>query len=247
MASKGRVCYIRGMSFLTPAKFLFCAAVLLSGGWAAAAEGVSTSSPATGTNASEDAKAKFYAIRRQAVMQLDGDFFKAAKFTPEQEEKFIAVRIEAEDRVLAQVHESQGTVPFMPSILARELDTAFAKAFSQDLARQYREFVNTRLGREFVQGSDELQADDWLTPEEQEKLAQAWGPIVCEAMDRSYDKKFETAPKNEKMAYYDRMMKECAAAAAGILSPAKQAKLKKCFQAMREKTLAELDKPKTGE
>lgn len=111
------------------------------------------------------AQAKMTEMRTMAIRQMDGDFWKEGKFTPEQEKLFIATRLAAEDRVREMVHQTPGAI-FRPSLMAVELDAALAKAFGLEEAKRYREWNNTRLGWSMVWHNPILKAEDWLTFEE---------------------------------------------------------------------------------
>ena len=91
-----------------------------------------------------------------------------------------------------------------------------------------------------------LDANDWLTAEEQGKLAHAWGPILFELLDRAMDPEFQKsiATREAKLACSDKLNDAYLEAAKGLLSPAQFTKLQERFAEMRKLGLAELDKEK---
>lgn len=186
------------------------------------------------------AEAKFLEIRTQAVMQIDGDFFREEKFTREQVQLFTTTRLAAEDKMRRILHQTHGAV-FLPSMLAFQMDTSLAEAFSQQIARRYRTWANSRLGWEIIWDNPILKAREWLTFEEQDKLARAWGPICAASMDVTFDPKFQRASLGEKQALAERLTGDYFKSAAGILDSDKLVELKKRLNEMRVAGLKEMD------
>jgi hypothetical protein len=180
------------------------------------------------------AQADFLAMRTQAVMQMDGGFLRG------QIELFVATRIAAEDAVMAERRRQPGGV-LLPGMLSKQMDAALAGAFDPEVAKRYRVWMNDSLGRDTILHNPVLRAKDWLTPEEQRKLARAWGPIVAAAMDVTFHPKFQSASREEKRAFIDRLLEQYDAAAADVLDAGKLAELKKRLVEMRAEGLKELN------
>ncbi len=193
----------------------------------------------------KDQQTKWAEMRRGIARMVSKGFFKAAKLSPEQQELFITVRLESEDRVMKEVRTHPGS-PLRPGAFMADLCVALQKSFGDAMARQYREYQEDQLGWLFIQGSTALQANEWLTGEEQTRLVRAWGPILSTSMDRALDKKFETSSREEKLAFYDELLAAYTSSAQGILDEARLAKLQERLAEMRKQGVAELDKEKAG-
>lgn len=191
----------------------------------------------------KDRQTKWAEMRRGLARTISEGFFKAAKLTPEQQELFITVRLESETRVLQEVKAHPGST-LLPGALMADFSAALQKNFGEAMARQYREYQQDQLGWGLMQGSTALQANEWLTGEEQAKLVRVWGPILFASMDRTFDKKFEAASREEKLAFFDELRAAYISAARGILDDVKLAKLQERLAEMRKLGIAELDEQK---
>ncbi len=185
------------------------------------------------------AQADFLAMRTQAVMQMDGDFLRKENFSPEQVQLFVTTRIAAEDTMMAEGRRQPGSV-FLPGMLTKQMDVALTTAFGTEIARRYRSWMNENLGRETILHDPALRAKDWLTPEEQQKLARVWGPIIAASMDITFHPDFQKSSREEKTAFVDRLLEQYYDAAVAIFDAGKLAELKKRLSDMRVEGLKEV-------
>jgi len=188
----------------------------------------------------QKARADMLAMRTQAAMQMDGEFLRKENFSPEQVQLFVTTRIAAEDTVMAEGRRQPGSV-FLPGMLTKQMDVALTTAFGMEIARRYRSWMNENLGRETILHDPALRAKDWLTPEEQQKLARVWGPIVAASMDITFHPDFQKSSREEKTAFVDRLLEQYYDAAVAIFDAGKLAELKKRLSDMRVEGLKEIE------
>lgn len=188
------------------------------------------------------AEARFLKLRTEAVTKWNKKFFVEEKLTPEQIQLFVTTRLDAEDRMMSRLRKTPGAI-LLPSLMAAEMDAAFAKAFDPEIAKRYREWANTEDVWTFLIDDPILKARDWLTADELVNLAKAWAPTMAGSMNEGYKPTFAKATKSEPLALYDRTMMSYVVAAKGCLNPAKFSKLKERFAEMRLAAISYMENP----
>ena len=93
-----------------------------------------------------------------------------------------------------------------------------------------------------IVSNPDLKAFEWLTNDEIDQLAKAWGPPFARISILSMAPEFKTTPPAEKIALYDRYVAELLAAAKPILPEPKYQTLQNYFTTSRPKTIADLEK-----
>lgn len=188
-----------------------------------------------------EAVAEFYRIRREGIRYYGAHFMQESGLTPEQEELFIKTQLDAEDAYRAHLVKTKA-IGYRPAELWEVRQTALSKAFNPDFAKKYRESVNTRDALEMIVSNPDLKAFEWLTNDEIDQLAKAWGPPLSRISILSMAPEFKTTPPAEKIALYDRYVADLLSAAKPILPEPKYQTLQNYFTTSRPKTIADLEK-----
>lgn len=188
-----------------------------------------------------EAVAEYYRILREGIRKYDGHFIQESGLTPEQEELFIKTLIDADDAYRAHLTQTKAAALRIDE-LWQFREAALSKAFSPDFAQKYRESLDTRSALEMIVSNPDLKAFEWLTNDEIDQLAKAWGPPLARISIVSMSPEFKTTPPAEKIALFDRYTVELLASAKPILPESKYQTLQNYFTTSRPKTIADLEK-----
>lgn len=197
----------------------------------------SPSANATPDAEREKAVAEFHRIRRDTIREIDGGFFKQSHFTPEQEELFIKVRLAAEDRFRTRLEQTKGASLHVEKMW-EDMYGGLSKAFGSKLGDQYREYHETQQGREVILLNPDLKAKEWLTDDEIEQLARAWGPTCSQMLSFAMSPEYKVTTPAQKLAAWDNYVAEYLRTAKPILPASKFLKLHEYYTTARPKALA---------